>query len=161
MAYTTAELLPYQNLPYEAYQQGISDLSDDTNTSIHLALLNDEHSPDRESNNVWSDVNQHEISGTNYSSDGKEIANITWNEDGSDDRVYFDGDNVSWDDSSLTARYGVVFDYTTGVASSSPLMCLLDFGGNVASKGDEFTVKWGDAQNSPDGIFEVNYRASE
>jgi hypothetical protein len=54
-----------------------------------------------------------------------------------------------------------VFDYTSGNASSSPLMCLLDFGGNVSSKGDEFTIKWGDAQNSPEGIFEVNYSSSE
>lgn len=63
--------------------------------------------------------------------------------------VTFDAADASWPASTITARYAVIYK-STGVAGTSRLVYLADFGSNQSSAGATFQVTW-DAQ----GIFHL------
>lgn len=51
-----------------------------------------------------------------------------------------DGTNLSWDPSTITARYLAVYDATPGTAATNPLIALVDFGEDVVSSSGPFDV---------------------
>jgi len=63
----------------------------------------------------------------------------TWEEAGAA-YIKIDADDVVWEDSTITAAYGVVVDKTPASAASNPLMCLIDFGGSKSSTDGDFQV---------------------
>jgi hypothetical protein len=46
----------------------------------------------------------------------------------------------SWANATITARYGVIYDAQTGVATTEPLIALCNFGSDVTSTAGTFTV---------------------
>lgn len=62
----------------------------------------------------------------------------TWVEIGTN-IVTFDCDDPSWAASTITARYAVVYK-STGVAGTSALIGIIDFGSNVSSTAAAFTI---------------------
>jgi hypothetical protein len=65
---------------------------------------------------------------------------VTWAEYGTS-FWQFDADDVVWTSSTITARYAIVY-YSTGVASTSPLLSLLDFESNQSSSSGDFRITW-------------------
>lgn len=63
--------------------------------------------------------------------------------------VTFDAADTSWTTATITARYAVVYK-STGTASTSRLIFLLDFGSNQSSTAGTFQITW-DTQ----GIFHI------
>lgn len=63
--------------------------------------------------------------------------------------VMLDAADAQWAASTITARYGVIYK-DTGTPATSPLIALIDPGGNVTSSGGNFDVPW-----SPAGIVSV------
>lgn len=118
-----------------------------------MALLADTYVPDQEGQVYWSDVNTHEVSGTNYVAGGQTIANTTVTIDSVGNSVVLDGDNVAWLESTITARYVVVYQ-DTGTASTSVLCGFADLGENKSSSNGDFNLNW-----SADGIFEILVQA--
>lgn len=47
---------------------------------------------------------------------------------------------VTWSNSTITAAYAIIYDNQTGVASTSPLIALLNFGGSQSSSSGPFTL---------------------
>lgn len=134
----------YGNAPAEAYQGGLPNLND-TASDIRVALLDSNHTPATNTNTVWSDVSANEVTGTNYTSGGKAISSISCTHDGAGTTT-FDGANVTWADSTITASYAVVYDATSGY-----LLTLVDFEGSKSSDSGDFTIEWDTA-----GIFTVS-----
>ena len=62
----------------------------------------------------------------------------------------FDGADVSWAASTITARYAVIYGSAGTTESANPLIGYVDFGADQSSTGGAFTVTWGAA-----GIFTV------
>lgn len=63
----------------------------------------------------------------------------TWEEAGAA-YIKIDADDTVWEDSTITAAYGVVVDKTPAAAASNPLMVLIDFGGSKSSTDGDFQV---------------------
>jgi len=104
---------------------------------LNLALLDSNHSNDIDNDSVFSDVNGDEISGSGYSAGGQAIANTGVTQDNTDNEGVLDGDDVTWANSSITARYGVVYHNATGT-----IVAILDFGQDKTSSNGEFKVSF-------------------
>lgn len=65
---------------------------------------------------------------------------VTWAEFGTN-IVAFDAADAAWAASTITARYGVLYK-STGTASTSPLIGVFDFGGNISSTSGTFTIQF-------------------
>jgi hypothetical protein len=60
------------------------------------------------------------------------------------------GASVSWAASTITARYGVLYDSTPATDATRPLIGLVDFGADVSTVATSFDVTW-----DPQGIMVV------
>ena len=59
--------------------------------------------------------------------------------------IYFDADDVQWDNSTITARYAVIYDNTPATDATKPILGYIDFGADTVS-----TV----------GIFKITFNAT-
>ena len=141
----------YANSPRRAYAGVIDDLGDD-GTDVRLALMNDSFTVDLEGDEVWADVSAAEIDEEEndvYSAGGNEVAAKSLTQAGA--VVTFDGDDVVWPESTITASFAVLYNATPADDAEKDLLTVIDFEGEEISENGDFRVEWDDA-----GIFEVN-----
>jgi hypothetical protein len=121
-----------------------------TTDTIKVALLNSSHSDDPDTLEYFDDVSTNEISGTGYTAGGKTLSSKSVSQDNTNNLAKFDAADVEWD--PLTAsniRYACVYKYT-GTNSTSPILCIIDFGSAYSPSGGLFKIIWGD-----NGIFRI------
>lgn len=133
------------------FQQGDIDWENDT---INVALFTGTFAPDQGNDEFYSNLTN-EVAGSSegYTQGGKTITNCTLTYDAAGIHVTLDGDNVSWDPSTITAQYAVV--YKTGTAGTDDYVIGYgDAGGEESSDSAEFRVEW-----NTDGIFRTTATA--
>lgn len=93
-----------------------------------------------------------EVSGTGYTAGGATLANPSVTQGNTNNRSYFDADDVSWASATITnARYAIIYK-STGTAGTSALIGYVDLGANYSSSGSQtFEIRW-DA-TAETGIF--------
>jgi hypothetical protein len=118
----------------------------DTDT-IKVALCTSSYTPNQDTHEYYDDLTNEVANGNGYTTGGATLANASasYTADGNIDK--FDGDDVVWSDSSITARYAVIY-CDTGTASTSALIGYIDFGEDKVSASGSFTITW-----DADGIF--------
>jgi hypothetical protein len=135
---------------YNSFKKSLMDGSLDlANDTIKVMLVTSSYAPDADLHDFVDDVTG-EASGTGYTAGGAALSNKSVTQDNADDEGVFDADDVTWADSTITARGAVVYK-DTGVASTSPLVCYIDFGADKSSEGADFTIQW-----NAEGILNVN-----
>lgn len=126
---------------YNSFKKKIMDGSIDLDTdTIKVALVTSSYTPDQDTHDFFDDVTN-EVSGTGYSAGGASIANKAVTADNTDNEGVFDADDVTWSTSTITARGAVIYK-STGTASTSALICYLDFGSDKTSTAGNFTIQW-------------------
>lgn len=130
----------------EAIMNGSIDLDTDT---IKVALVTSAYTPDQDAHDMFDDITN-EVSGTGYTAGGATLANKAVSQDNTDNEGVFDADDVVWSTSTITARGAVIYK-STGTASTSPLICYLDFGSDKVSTAGSFTISW-----NAEGILNLN-----
>ncbi|MGD2079966.1 MAG: hypothetical protein PVJ36_02395 [Nitrospirota bacterium] len=130
----------------KSLMDGSLDLANDT---IKVMLVTSGYTPDADLHDFRDDVTN-EVSGTGYTAGGAALSNKSVIQDNADDEGVFDADDVTWSNSTITARGAVVYK-DTGAASTSPLICYIDFGADKSSEGADFTIQW-----NAEGILNVN-----
>lgn len=113
----------------------------DTNT-IKVALVTSTYTPDADTHEDMADITN-EVEGTGYTAGGAELANKTVTADTTDDEGVFDADNVTWSNSTITARGAVIYK-STGTAATDLLIAYIDFGSDKVSASGNFTIAWAD-----------------
>lgn len=124
-------------------QNGSIDMDTDT---IKCALVTSTYSPNIDTHVFWSDVTN-EVSGTGYTAGGATLASVTVTQDNTNDRGVVDAADVTWTTATITARAAILYK-DTGVASTSPLICYIDFVSDQTSSGGNFVIQW-----NASGIF--------
>lgn len=81
---------------------------------------------------------------------GYTLASKTTTTDDTDDEGVFDAADVSITVASITARYAVIRK-DTGVAGTSPIICIIDLLSNITSTAGTFTITF-----SSEGIINLN-----
>lgn len=102
---------------------------------VKVMLLDETYSPDQENHETLSDV-VGEITGEGYSVGGKEVQNKYIDHDVRS--VILKGDDVEWENSTISARYGVLYvDHGT-----KPLLGFYDFGNIKSSNNGIFRIRF-------------------
>lgn len=106
--------------------------------TIKIALTTSSYTPNADTHVFFSSVtNEVGASGT-YAAGGATLT-VTLSTDTTDDEGVFDATDVSWTTATITARYAVVYK-STGVAGTSPIICVIDFGSDITSTAGTFTI---------------------
>lgn len=114
--------------------------------TFKIMLLSDAYTPNAATQTVKADIVANELAnGNGYTTGGLTLTNPTWNSSGG--ITTFDADDAVWTTASITARYAVIYD-DTPTSPADPLMVLLDFGQNVTSTNNDFSIQFDAA-----GIF--------
>lgn len=115
----------------------------DWNTdTIKVALLNNTHVLDQDTDDFFSDVEPEEISGTGYTAGGMQLTTPTITYDTATDEVRLDADDTAWTTSTFTARFGIVYKDLGGVTTADPLIGYIDFGADQTVSSGTFTITW-------------------
>jgi len=129
------------NVVYNAFKKNIMNGSIDLDTdTIKVMLVTSSYTPNQDTHEFKSDVTG-EVSGTGYTAGGATLSNKSVTQDNTDDEGVFDADDVTWSNSTITAR-GAVLYKSTGNDATSPLICYFDFGENKSSSNGNFTIQW-------------------
>lgn len=126
---------------YNSFKRDIMNGSIDLDTdTIKVALTTSSYTPDKDAHDNFDDVTN-EVTGTGYTAGGASLANKTVTVDNTNDLGKFDADDVTWSTSTITARYAVIYK-STGTASTSKLIGVIDFGSDKSSSAGNFTIQW-------------------
>jgi hypothetical protein len=113
----------------------------DTDT-IKVALLTSGYSPNQDTHAYFSDVNAFEVTGTGYTSGGTALTSKTVTYDGANNVFIFDAADVTWANSTITARYAVIYDDSPATAATKPLIGYLDMVSDQSSTAGNLTITW-------------------
>jgi hypothetical protein len=116
--------------------QGAYDL---VNEPIRVVLLS--AAPDVDTDIYYSDIASSEISAVGYTTSGIELSGNNVSADNTNDRAVFDANDISWFNSTITARYAALFQ-VMGNSSDSRLIGYIDFGEDKSSQNGEFAIQW-------------------
>lgn len=134
----------YGSLIAKAFNKEV-DFDSDT---IKVALLSSSYTPNQDTDDYWNDVSSYEVTGTGYTAGGATLANKAVTYTSGTNVTKFDGDDVSWTSSTITARYAVIYDASPASDTAKPLIGYVDFGSNQSSSSGTFSIVWDAA-----GIF--------
>lgn len=116
---------------------GSIDLDTDT---IKVAFTTSTFVPNIDTQDFFDDITN-EVTGTGYTAGGYTLANKSVTVDTTNDRAYFDADDISSATTTITFRYGIIYK-STGTAATSPLIGYIDFVTDRVYTAETFVVQW-------------------
>jgi hypothetical protein len=128
----------------QAMLKALAKQIDWANDTIKVMLTTSSYTPDQDAHINKSSVTNEAV-GTGYTAGGATLANKSITYDGASNTIKLDADDVTWAESTLTARFAVIYDDTT-----STLLGYVDFGQDMTSSNGAFKITWDAA-----GIFTV------
>ena len=109
--------------------------------SIYAALVTSSYTFDQDAHDYFNDITN-EVTGTGYTAGGAAIGSPSIAYTGGSNTFTFDGNDVSWGSSTITARGAVIYDRTPGTDATRPLISFVDFGADVSTTGGTFTLQF-------------------
>lgn len=116
------------------------------NDTIKVALLTSSYTPNQDTHHFFSDLTN-EVTGAGYTAGGLTLSGKSKSYTGATNVTAFFASDPLWTTATITARYAAVYK-STGTGSTSALIGYIDFGADVSSTGDDFTIEFDAA-----GIF--------
>lgn len=110
------------------------------NDTLKVALVTSSYTFDQDSHTRLSDITN-EVSGTGYTTGGRALSGLSVSIDTGNDVAVFNAADVTWANSTYTARGAVVYK-DTGASGTSPLISYLDFSSDQSPSGENFTITW-------------------
>ena len=135
---------------YNEYKKDITTFSWSAAT-VKVMLVDSTYTLDIDAHSFKSDIDALtvEVSGTGYTAGGASLANKSVTRDDVNDWSRYDGDDITWASSTITARGAVIY-YDTGTASTSTLIAYVDFVTDKSSSSGDFIIQW-----HTDGVFRL------
>ncbi len=115
---------------------------DDAGTTVKIALLTATHTPARATQDFWDDVSANEVTGTNYTAGGNEVATKTVTT-AANVTKWDAADPATWAQSGTgfaTARYAILYK-DTGTPATSPIIAYHDFGSAKGNVDGDLTIQ--------------------
>jgi hypothetical protein len=136
----------YGNMLLKALNKEI-DYDSDT---IKVMLCTNSYTPDQDTHIYKSSVTNEVASGGGYTTGGATLGNKTIVYSGPSNTITIDADDTLWSNSSITARYAVIYDDTPALDSAKPLLGYVDLGKDYTSSNGDFKLVW-----NSNGIFTI------
>jgi hypothetical protein len=135
--------MPVSSNVYGLAQQSMLNKEVDFDSdTIRVVLLTSGYTPNLDTHRYRSSLTN-EVVGTGYSAGGQVISGKTVSYDASNNTLRLTCNNITWPDSTITARYAVFFVQTGNDLSTpadDPLLVLWDFGENFSSNVGPFNL---------------------
>ena len=113
----------------------------DTDT-IKVMLLSSSYTPNQDTHDYLEDVVANEVTGTGYTAGGQTLTGKTITYDGASNTTVLDANDVSWSNSTINARYAVIYDDAGSTNATKVLLGYVDFGSDQSSTNGAFTITW-------------------
>lgn len=126
-----------------AVMGGNISLSADT---IKVALTS-AYTPDISAHNTYSDITNEVNGSTGYTLGGETLTGVTLVQDNGDGEGVMDANDVTWENSTITANGAVLYDVT----NNNQLIGYVDFLSDKSSSGSTFTIVW-----NSEGVLNFN-----
>ncbi len=110
--------------------------------TLKMALTTSSYSVSQDADDFWNDVVANEVSGTGYTANGTTLTTPALTYTGGTNVIKFDSDDASWASSTITARYGVLYDRTPATDATRPLIMYIDFGADQSSNNGTFAIQF-------------------
>lgn len=118
--------------------------------TIKLMLVTSSYTPDIDADVFVSTPDDNEVGNSGTYAAGGATLSVTCSTDDTDDEGVFDATDVSFTSATITARYAVIYK-STGTATTSPIVCVIDFGSNQSSSNGTFSIAF-----AAEGIINLN-----
>jgi hypothetical protein len=128
-----------------AFNKEIDLLDDDIRVTLHTSA----YTPDQDVHDYADDLSN-EVTGTGYTAGGQALANDTLTYTAGTNVLKYDADDLSWPNSTITARTAVIKDNTPSTAATKPLIGYQQSDADIISTGGTFSIAW-----HADGIFTI------
>ena len=128
----------YGNLPKAAFNKELDWDSDD----IRVMLVSSAYTPNQDTHDYLDDVSAFEVNGTGYTAGGSALTSKTSTYDPATNTIVLDAADVTWANSTITARYAVIYNNTGANAASKPLVAYVDLVSDQASNAGNFVIEW-------------------
>ena len=115
------------------------DLDSDT---IKVALFSSSYTPNQDDHDYFNDISTYEVTGTGYTAGGQALSGKTVTVDKPNNVVVFDANDVTWANSTITARYAVIYDDSGATAAEKALIGYIDLVSDQASNNGNFVIQW-------------------
>lgn len=109
--------------------------------TIKVMLCTAAYTPNQDTHAYKSDVTN-EVTGTGYVAGGATLATTPISYNAGNNTVVLDGADTSWPNSTIEARYAVVYDDTPSTAATKPLLGYVDFGQDISTTAGTFSIVW-------------------
>ena len=116
---------------------------------LKLMLCTSDYVPNQDTDMYKSSVTN-EVVGKEYTEKGIALTNVTVTYDSDTNTIKVDGDDITLANSTITARYAVIYDSASGVEATMPLIAYIDFETDQISSNGSFVITF-DAS----GIFTI------
>lgn len=127
---------------YGGFMQSLANKEIDLDTdALKVMLCTATYTPDQDTHRFKTSVTN-EVVGAGYTATGAALANVVVTYTGATNVLKLDADDVTWANSTITARYAVIYDSTPASDAARPLIAYVDFGADVTSSGGPFTITW-------------------
>lgn len=127
----------YSHFPEHALKELINLGAPDV---IKVALCASGYTPSQDNHDFFDDITNELSAGNGYTSGGATMGSPALTLTA---RVLkFDGSDVQWTSSTLTARYAIIYDSTPSNGGNKPLIAYVDFGENKSSENGTFKIQW-------------------
>lgn len=113
---------------------------DHVDDTIKVMLVSSSYTPNQDTHQFIDDVTN-QVTGDGYTAGGATLASKTVTQNDTDNRGVFDAADVTWADSTITAR-GAVLYKDTGTPATSPVISYFDFAEDKISTDGDFTIAW-------------------
>lgn len=122
------------------------DLLDDT---IKVMLTTSAYVPDQDVHDYKDDVTN-EVTGTGYTAGGEILGTKTLTYTAATNKIVFDAADVTWANSTITARNAVVYNATPATDATRGLILYQAETGDIVSTNGNWSIIW-----NANGIFEI------
>ena len=110
-------------------------------------VLTSAYTPDISAHNTYSDITNEVNSSIGYTLGGETLTGVTLVQDNGDSEGVMDANDVTWENSTITANGAVLYDVTY----NNQLIGYVDFLSNKSSSGSTFTIVW-----NSEGVLNFN-----
>lgn len=109
------------------------------NDDIRVALATSAFTPNQDTDEFWSTISSYEASGTAYVAGGELLTNKTIVYDAGTNEIRLNADDVSWELSTITARWALIYK-DSGDPATSALIGFVNFGSDKSSDNGAFAL---------------------
>lgn len=110
-------------------------------SDLKVILCTSSYTPDQDAHDFYDDITNELSTANGYTAGGAALTESDPTYDAASNEVRLDAADVTWSDSTLTARYAVIYK-DTATASTSPLLAYIDFGEDKSSSAGNFTLQF-------------------